>query len=145
MHNSTVPLAFETYPKDIYTIPLIRKHQDSYFNYIDIQSLVETPDEPSFSIPFTSPLNSDETFCKNIIPTNIYIPIAHVFTGFLKNVSKKIDFLHQHAFNPSAKQALLQKESLLTFLIYNNSAPSKISPIIGSLPIFFKSTTLKYQ
>ena len=29
IYNSTAPLSFETYPEDIYTIPLIREHHDS--------------------------------------------------------------------------------------------------------------------
>ena len=62
--NSAVPLNFETWPEDIYTIPLIREHNDSYFYYIDTHSVVETPDQPSFSIPFTSPLNPHGTFRK---------------------------------------------------------------------------------
>ena len=62
IYNSTVPLSFETFPEDIYTIPLIREHNDSYLYYIDTHSVVETPDEPPFSIPFTSPLNPSQTF-----------------------------------------------------------------------------------
>ena len=42
----------------MYTIPLIREQHESYLYNIDTHSLVETPDEPSFSIPFTSPLNN---------------------------------------------------------------------------------------
>ena len=52
--NSTAPLSFETYPEDIYFIPLIREHHDSYLYYIDTHSLVATPDEPPFL--FLSPL-----------------------------------------------------------------------------------------
>ena len=43
IYNSFVPLSFETYPEDIYTIPLIREHHDSYLYYIDTHSVVETP------------------------------------------------------------------------------------------------------
>ena len=50
-----------------------------------------------------SPLSSNETFLKNIYPTNIYIHIAQVFT--IKNTH-----LPQHAFTPSAIQALLHQE-----------------------------------
>ena len=49
IYNSTAPFSLETYPEDIYTIPLIREHHDSYLYYIDTHSLVETPaDEPPF-------------------------------------------------------------------------------------------------
>ena len=61
-YGSTAPLYFEPYPEDITTTPLIREHQDSYLYYIDTRSLVEIHVEPSFSIPFTSPLNGKETF-----------------------------------------------------------------------------------
>ena len=64
IHNSTVPLYFETYQDNIYTIPLIREYHDSYLYYNDTHSVVETPDQPSFSIPFTSPLNPHGTFRK---------------------------------------------------------------------------------
>ena len=53
IYNSTVPLSFENFPEDIYTKHLIREHHDSYLYYIDTHSVVETPDEPPFSIPFT--------------------------------------------------------------------------------------------
>ena len=112
IYNSTAPLSFETYPEDIYTIPLIREHHDSYLYYIDTHSLVETPDEPPFSIPFTSPINHSDTFRKNIHPHNVYIPIANVFTTFLNNLQEKNNLLHKHVFNPSSIQTLLQKESL---------------------------------
>ena len=46
--NFTVPLSFETYPEDFYTIPVIREHQDSYLHYIHAHSLVKIPDEPFF-------------------------------------------------------------------------------------------------
>ena len=141
LYNSTVPLFFETYVEDIYTIPLIREHQTSNFYYIDTHSLIETPDEPSFSVPFTSHLNSTETFCKNIYPTNVYIRIAHVFTTLLKNFSEKNNLLPQQAFTTSGIQALLQKKAFLTFLTLNNSALLKINPAISSQPIIFKSIT----
>ena len=52
IYNSTVPLSFENFLEDIYTIPLIREHHDSYLYYIDTHSVVETPEEPSFlSLP----------------------------------------------------------------------------------------------
>ena len=40
IYNSIAPLPFETYPEDIYTIPLIREHHDSNLYYIDTHSLV---------------------------------------------------------------------------------------------------------
>ena len=73
---------------------------------------MQIPDEPSFFIPFTSPLNSKKTFRKNIYPSNVHIPVAHVFTTFLKDLSKEKNILRQHGFALSAKQALFQKESL---------------------------------
>ena len=109
--NSTVPLSFETFPEDIYTIPLIREHHDSYSYYIDTHLIVETPDEPPFSIPFTSPINHSDTFRKNIHPNNICISIAQVFTTFLNNLLEKRN-LPLHVFNPSSTQTVLQKESL---------------------------------
>ena len=112
IYNSTNPLSSETHTEDIYTIPLIREHHNSYLYHIDTHSLVETPDEPSFSIPFTSPLNSKVTFRKNIYPTIMNIPFALDFTTFLKTLSEKNNHSHQHAFTLSAIQALLQKETL---------------------------------
>ena len=61
IYNSTVPLSSEAYREDIYSIPHVRDHHDSNLYYLDTHPLVETPDEPSFSNPFTSPLNSNET------------------------------------------------------------------------------------
>ena len=120
---STVPISFETYLEDVYTKLLIREHHDSYLYFLDTQLLVETPDEPSFSIPFTSPLNSTETFGKNVYATKICISIAHVFTAFLKNFSEK-SLLHQHAFTPYAVQALLQNQTI--FEIPNIEQPLTI-------------------
>ena len=110
--NSTAPLSFETYPEDINTIPLIREQFDSCFFYIDTHSLVEIPDEPSFPTPLASPLNSTKTFRKNMHPTKFHIPIVHVFTTLLKNLSEKSNLLHQYAPTPSAIQVRLQKEIL---------------------------------
>ena len=104
-YNSTVPLSFETYPDDIDTFPIIREHNDSYLYYIDNHSLVANPDEPPFSIPFTSPINNSDTFSKNIHPNNIYIPIAKVSTTFLNNLLEKKSFAKtcfQSILNPKS-------------------------------------------
>ena len=61
-YNSTVILSYESYREDVHTISLIRESHDSNLSYIETHSLIETPDEPSFSIPFTSTPNSNETF-----------------------------------------------------------------------------------
>ena len=111
-YKSTAPLSFEAYPEDLYTIPLFREHPDSCLYNIDTHSLVATPGEPPFSIPFTSHINHSENFRKNIHPNNIYIPIAKVFTTFLNNLQEKINLLPKHVFNPSSIQTLLQKVSL---------------------------------
>ena len=97
IYNSTVPLSFGTYPDDIYTIPLIREDNDSCLYYIDHHSLVASPDEPPFSIPFTSPVINSDTFSKNIHPNNVFIPIANVFTTFLNNLPEK-NVLPKHVF-----------------------------------------------
>ena len=59
IYNSTVPPSFETYPEDFYTIHRIREPYVSYLHYIGTYSSVETLDEPSFTNPFTPPLNSN--------------------------------------------------------------------------------------
>ena len=64
IYNSTVPLSFGSYSEDIYTISLIRQHHDSCLFYIDTNSLTFNPDEPPFSLPFTSPLHATNTFRK---------------------------------------------------------------------------------
>ena len=97
-------------------MPLIRENHDFYFYYIDTHSLTSTLDEPPFSIRFTSPRHSTNTFRKNIYPSNIYIPIAHVSTTFLKNLSEKNNLLLQDVFTPSATQTLLTKETCLELL-----------------------------
>ena len=112
IYNSTAPLSFETYPEHIYTIPLIHERHDSCLYYIDTHSLVETPDEPPFSITFTPPINHSDTFRKNIHPHNIDFPIANVFTTFLNSLHEKNNLLPKHVFNPFSIQTLLQKESL---------------------------------
>ena len=99
IYSSTAPLSFEIFPEDIYTISLIREHHDSYLNYIDTHSVVESPDEPPFSIPFISPINHSDTFRKNIHPHKIYSPIAHVFTTFLNNLLEKSIILPKHVFS----------------------------------------------
>ena len=66
--SPTVPISFETYPEDIYTKTLIREHHDSHIYYIDTHSVVETIDEPSFHIHFTSPLSPNDTFQKKHLP-----------------------------------------------------------------------------
>ena len=138
IYNSTAPLSFETYPEDIYTIPFIREHQDSFLHYIDTHSLVEAPDEPPFSIPFTSPINHSDTLRKNIHPKIIYIPIANVFTTFLNNLHEKNILLPKHVFNLFSIQTLLQKDHFLIFLILNISAILKITLTTGLLLIFSK-------
>ena len=116
IHNSTVPRSFETYPEDIYTIPLIREHHDFYLYYTDTHSLTSTPHEPHFSLRFTSPRHSTNTFRKNINPSSLYIPIAHVFTTFLKNLSEENILLPQLVFTPSAIQSLLKNETYFELL-----------------------------
>ena len=139
-YNSTTPLSFETYPEDIYTIPLIREHHDSYLYYIDTHSLVANSEEPPFSIPFTSSTNRSDTFRKNIYPNIIYISIANIFTTFLKNVQEKQTFYLNMFLTLLPYKTFSKKNLLLTFLILNNSVLLKITPTIGSLPIFFKFT-----
>ena len=112
IYNSTTPLFFETYPEDIYTIPLIREHHDSYLYYIDTHSLIPNSEEPPFSIPFTSPTTHSDTFRKNIYPNNINVTITHVFTTFLNHLQEKNNLLPKHVFNLSSIQDLLQKENL---------------------------------
>ena len=73
-----------------------------------------------FSIPFTSHINSTDSFRTNIFPANPYIPIAHVFTPFLKTFTEKNNLLRQHVFTPSDIPALLQKETFFEILILNN-------------------------
>ena len=64
---------------------------------------------------------------------------------FSKTSPKRLIFYTNMLSIPLLNKHSFKRKAFLTFLIYNNSAPSKISLIIGSLPIFFKSTTLKYQ
>ena len=79
IYNSTVLRSFETFPEKIYTTSLIREHHDSYLYYIDRHSVVETLDEPSFSIPITSPLNPNETFRKIISTLLTFIFLLPMF------------------------------------------------------------------
>ena len=123
IYNSTVPLSFKTFPEDIFTLYLLFVNVTHIF-FLDTHFVVETPDEHSFSIYFTSSLNSNETLRKNIHPTNVFIPIANVFTTILKT-ARKHNLLLEHAFTPSAIQALFKKKLLLTFPIMNNFALSK--------------------
>ena len=139
IYNSTTPLSFETYPEDIYTIPLIREHHDSYLYYIETHSLVANSEEPLFSIPFTSFTNRSDTFRKNIYPNNIYISIANVFTTFLNHLQEKNNLLPKHVFNPSSIQDLLQKESLFDLPDIEHFRTIENNPI-GLLPMFFKFT-----
>ena len=138
IYNSTTPLSFETYPEDIYTTPLFREHHDSYLYYIDANPLVPNPEDPPFSIPFTSPTTHSDTFRKNIYPNNINVSIAHVFTAFLNHLQeKKIFYLNIFLTLPPYK-TFFKKNPFLTFLILNNFALLKIILTIGLLPIFFK-------
>ena len=105
IYNSTAPLSFETYPEDISTIPFIREHQDSYLHYIDTHSLVEAPDEPPFSIPFTSPINHSDTLRKTSILKLFIFPLRMYLPPFSITSTKKIIFY------------------LNMFLIYSQSKP----------------------
>ena len=142
IHNSTVPLSFETFPEDIYTIPLICEHHDSYLYYIDTQSVVETPDEPPFSIPSTSPINPSVTVRKNIhLLISIYIPIAHIFTSFLNNHLEKNIILPKHVLTHPQSKSSFKRNIFLTSLILNNFALLKITLITGLPLISSKFTT----
>ena len=79
IYNSTTPLSFETYPEDIYTIPLIREHHDSYLYYIDTGSLLPNSEEPPFSIPFTSQTNPSDTFRKKTSILIIFIFLSPMY------------------------------------------------------------------
>ena len=140
IYNSTTPLSFETYPEDIYTIPLIREHHDSYLYYIDTHSLVANSEEPPFPIPFTSFTNRSDTFRKNIYPNSIYISIANVFTTFLNHLQEKNNLLPKHVLTLLPYKTFSKRNLFLIFLIINNFVLLKIIPTIGLLPIFFKFT-----
>ena len=111
IYNSTVPLSFEIFSRKIFTLYPSSVNITTHISITLTHSVVETTDEPSFSIPFTSPLNLSDSFRKNINPSNIYIPIGHIFTTFLNNFSKKNNILPQHVSNSSSIYDLLQKES----------------------------------
>ena len=137
IYTSTARLSFETYPEDIYTIPLIREHHDSYFYYIDTHSLVASPEEPPFSIPFTSPINHSDTFRKNIhyifiFPLRMYLP------PFLKTSKKNIIFyLNMFLIHPQSKP-FFRRNLFLISLILKNSAILKTTLTTGLLLIFSK-------
>ena len=63
---SSIPLQFHNHlePEDIYILHLISEHQDFNLHYINTCNVSETPDEPSFSLPFNSLPNTIETFRK---------------------------------------------------------------------------------
>ena len=39
IYNTITPLKFERFPEDVFTLPLIREHHDSYLFYIATHSL----------------------------------------------------------------------------------------------------------
>ena len=142
IYNSTVTLSFETLPEDSYTPPLIREHHDSYLYYIDAHSLVEILDELSFSNTFTSPFNSTEIFRETTSTQLIFTFLSLMFLPhFPKESPKRIVFYINMLSIPLLNKHSFKRKPFLTFLILNNSALMKTTPIIGSLPIFVKSTT----
>ena len=90
-------------------ITLYLLYHDSYLCYIDTYSLAETPNEPSFSILFTSPLKSNEPFRKNIYPATICIPIANVLTTVLKKHLEENNLLPRNVFTPLHKHSSEEK------------------------------------
>ena len=140
IYNSTTPLSFETYPEDIYTIPLIREHHDSYLFYIDTLSLVANSEELPFSIPFTSSIIAlilfEKTSILIIFISQLLMSLQHSSYIYKKKITIYLNmFLTLLPYKTFSKKNLF-----LTFLILNNFVLLKIIRIIGLLLIFFKFT-----
>ena len=96
IYNSTVPLWFETYPEDIYTIPLIPKHHDSYLYYLDTHSLVEILDSfNSFQL-----LIQMKPFAKTFIRPTL------IFLHFMFSLHFSKPLRKEKSFTPTCFQSL---------------------------------------
>ena len=137
IYNFTVLLSFETYPEEIYTIPRIREN----FSYIDTHSLVETPDEPSSASPLPLLLTLLKRFVKTSTQSKFTFLSLMFLPLFSKTSLKRIIFYINMLSLPLLYKHSFKRKPFLTFLILNNSALLKLTPIIVSLPIFFKSTS----
>ena len=107
-YNTITPLPFEKFPEDIFTLPLIREHHDSYLFYIATHSLDQEDYNRPFSIYFQT---SNETLVKNIYPNNIFMPIADVFSHFFTQLEEYNSICSQPIILPSANQALKKLKS----------------------------------
>ena len=103
-YNTVNPLQFERFPEDIFTLPLVREHHDSYLFYIATHSLDQEDHNRPFSLYFQT-LN--ETLVKNIYPNNIFMPIADVFSHFLTQLEEYNSICSQPIILRSAIQALI--------------------------------------
>ena len=140
IYNTTVPLSFKTYPEVIYTTLLIREHHDSYLYYIDTHSLVETTDEPSFSVPSLLLLTPMKPFVKTSTPL-MFIFLSLMFSPHSSSISQKRrnSYLNVLPF-PLLYKHSSKKKPFFTFPILKNFALLKRNPIIGLLPLFSKFT-----
>ena len=84
IYISTVPLSLEAYPEDIYTLPVMREHHDSYLSYRDTLSLVETSDDSSFPFLLLFPLTPMGPFVKTSTPPIYTIVLLRFAQHFSK-------------------------------------------------------------
>ena len=107
-YNIITPLPFEQFPEDIFTVPLVREHHDSYLYYIHTHTLIEDSSFLPISIIFNDNTN---IYTKHIYPSNIFLPISQVFLAFLSKIEEMNNALDQPIFLPSAISELQSKES----------------------------------
>ena len=60
IYNSTKPLPFENLPTNIYSVPLVREHHDSYLCYLYSKQITHESEDPTIKITFP-PLENDNT------------------------------------------------------------------------------------
>ena len=144
IYTSTVPLSFETYTEDIYTILLFCDYHHSYFYYIEttillllllmnLLSLYLSPLLFNLLIPFVKTFTPP----KSLFPTLMFLQLFS--QTFLR---RRISYLSMFSLSLLYKLSS-QKKPILNSPILNSFVVLKILLIIGLLQIFFKFTTFK--
>ena len=154
--NYTQPLPFENEPFTIETIPLIRKHLDTYLFCNRYRVTTITTEYPTFQISFAQQgSSSHQIYRRPINPIKLLSPIKEVFQTFLNRV-KELNLVNETPkFSPNALEELDHHVAIFEVEVIERLVDTQTNPhhwlqadtvrIQNFLYHYFKDLTLNDQ